>query len=111
MTEILKIAGLTAFGLLLAACSDAPYDPIVDGQKNASYENDLTACRQLSLQQDKTNDGATGGAIVGGLIGGVEADDGDELGGMVAGAVVGGLIGSAEEGAKVEDARDRIVFN
>lgn len=111
MQAVLKNTGILTFGLFMAACSDEPYQPIVDGPTGAQYQSDLAACRQLSLQNEGTNSGATGGAIIGGLIGGAEADDGDELGGAVAGAVIGGLIGGAEEGSEVDEARDRIVFN
>jgi outer membrane lipoprotein SlyB len=89
----------------IAACSQGPYEPIVDGPKNIVYQKDLAECRQLSLQKKKTNDGAIGGAVIGGLIGATEsAED------AIAGAVVGGLIGTAEEGSKVSDEQDAIVF-
>lgn len=111
MKTTFKITGLFALGLSVTACSDAPYTPIVDGQKDALFQSDLAACRQVSLQHEKTNERAIGGAVIGGLIGGAEADNGDELGGVVAGAVIGGLLGSAEEGGEVSAAQDRIVFN
>ncbi len=89
----------------ISACSDAPYEPIIDGPKTALYENDLAECRQLSLQKEKTNGGAIGGAILGGLIGATESG-GDAL----AGAVIGGTVGSLEDGAEANDGRDAIVM-
>lgn len=111
MKNILKTTALISLGLFTAACSDSPYTPIVDGPQGAQFQSDLAACRQVSLQLENTNDGRTGGAIVGGLVGAADADDGDELGGLVAGALIGGAIGSAEESSEIQDARDRIVFN
>lgn len=105
-----KIAGVLICGQIVAACS-GPYTPIVDGAVGPRYQQDLAECRQVSMQKQPTNAGATGGAIVGGLIGGAEADDDDTLEGVVAGAIVGGLIGSAEEKAEVEKAKDKIVFH
>ena len=97
---------LLAASISLAACSNGPYEPIVDGPKTAAYHQDLAECRQLSLQKEKTNDGTIGGAVIGGLIGAGESAEN-----AVAGAVVGGLIGSAEESSEVNDERDTIVFN
>ncbi len=111
MTRKFPIIALPLLGLTLAACSDAPYTPILDGPRNAQFQSDLDACRQVSQQRQSDGTATTGGAIVGGLVGGAEADDGDELGGVVAGAVIGGLLGSAEENAETEEARDEIVFN
>ncbi len=110
MKTFQKTAGFLMCGLVVSACS-GPYTPIVDGAVGPRYQQDLAECRQVSMQKQSTNAGATGGAIVGGLIGGVEADSNDTLEGVIAGAVVGGLIGSAEENAEVDDARDKIVFN
>lgn len=90
----------------VAACSDGPYEPIVDGPKNIIYQNDLAECRQLSQQVQKTNDGAIAGAVIGGLIGVGESHED-----AIAGAVIGGVIGSVEEGSEVSDKRDKIVYN
>lgn len=111
MKTTFKLLSIGALGLTLTACAEGPYSPIVDGPKTARYQSDLAACRQVSLQREKTNSGAIGGAVIGGLLGGAEADSGDALEGAVAGAVIGGLLGSAEETNEVEDARDGIVFN
>lgn len=111
MPNTLKTTALVTLGLFVAACSDDPYAPIVDGPQGAQFQSDLAACRQVSLQLEKTNDSRTGGAIVGGLVGAAEADDGDELGGAVAGALIGGALGSAEESSEVQEARNGIVFN
>jgi len=108
---MMMTAGATALGLLVSACSDGPYTPIVDGPRAANYEADLAACRQVSAQHTTSKAGTTGGAIVGGLVGGAEADSGDEIEGAVAGALVGGLIGSAEDKSEAQSARDSIVFN
>ena len=99
---------LLGLGLSLAACAEAPYEPIVDGQVSRNYHADLNACRQISTQKQSTGNGATAGAVIGGVIGGLEDES---VGGAVVGAAVGGLIGSAEENAEIDDARDRIVFN
>ena len=111
MTRKLPFIVMPVLALTLAACSDEPYAPIVDGPQSVQFQSDLEACRQVSLQRQNDSSARTGGAIVGGLVGGVEADDGDELGGVVAGALVGGLLGSAEASAETDEARDQIVFN
>ena len=108
MSISVKTLAVIGAGLVLSACSNAPYEPIVDGEVSRDYHSDLNACRQVSAQKQTTNAGATGGAVIGGVIGGLEDES---VEGAVVGAAIGGLIGSAEEKAEVQDARDRIVFN
>lgn len=91
----------------LAACSNEPYDPIVDGPRGMQFNADLNDCRQLSHQKQSDNSGAIGGAVIGGLVGGAEED----WEGAAAGALVGGLIGSAEDKSETRNAQDQIVFN
>ncbi len=96
-----------ALVVFVSACAEGPYEPIVDGPRDAKYVSDLSACRQLSQQKQSDNSGAVTGAVLGGLVGGVEED----WEGAVAGAAVGGLIGSAEDKSETLDAQDAIVFN
>lgn len=111
MTTRMTFLALPVLALGLAACSEEPNELIVDGPKNARFQSDLAACKQVSLQREKEKGNTIGGAVIGGVAGGIEADSGDALGGAVAGAVIGGLIGSAEDSAEAEEARDSIVFN
>ena len=89
--NLFKPALLTSL-ILLAACSEEPYSPIVDGRKSANFQQDLGACRTVAQKAQLSNQSTTAGAVVGGLVGAADADDGDELEGAIAGAVVGGLI-------------------
>lgn len=102
---------LTAMVLTTTACTQRVYQPMLDGPVTATYQRDLTECRQLAATKAQSNDGRTGGAIVGGLVGAVDSDDGDEVGGLIAGAVIGGLLGSAEDKSEIKTERDKIVFN
>ena len=102
----LKTTATIGVALLAAACSKAPYEPIVDGPRDAKYASDLAACRQLSEQKQSDNTGTIAGAVIGGLAG---ADE--DVEGAVVGATVGGLIGSASDKADTRDARDVIVYN
>jgi len=111
MKRNLKISFALAGLVGLSACADGPYEPIVDGPQGIKYQQDLAACRQLSLQKQSTNTGRNVGVVIGGLAGAAEADDGDALEGAIAGAVLGGVVGSADENNTIEDARDQIVFN
>lgn len=111
MLETLRLAGLISCGLLVSACTDDPYSPIVDGPTNVRFQQDLGACRQLSQQKTATNNGAIGGAVLGGLVGAADADSGDALESAAAGALIGGMLGSHSEKTDVEVARDKIVFN
>ncbi|WP_371224649.1 glycine zipper family protein [Roseovarius sp. 2305UL8-3] len=106
MYSVAKIAGVSMLGLFAAGCSNTPYEPIVDGPRGATYQNDLAQCRTLSTQKPKTHEGATAGAVIGGLAGAE-----DDVEGVVAGAVIGGLIGSAADKSELTDERDVIVFN
>lgn len=110
MSSILKLVACGGLGLTIAACDDV-YDPIVDGPRGLQFQSDLDACRQLSMQRERTGGGAIGGAILGGLVGAVESDDGDELGGLLVGATLGSAVGAAEEQDEVQSARDDIVKN
>lgn len=112
MKNTVKMIGVGALGLLLSGCGEEVHkELIVDGPRNAAFQSDLAACRQIALQKQKTGSGATSGAVMGGLVGGLSSGDGDEFGGMVTGAIVGGMVGSSEEGAEVEAAREGIVVN
>jgi outer membrane lipoprotein SlyB len=107
----MKISFAIAGLFVVAACSDDPYAPIVDGPRSAAFQKDLASCRQVAQQKKSTNIGRNGGAILGGLAGAAEADSGEALEGAVVGAVLGGVIGSASENGEVDEARDKIVFN
>ncbi|WP_299079831.1 glycine zipper family protein [uncultured Ruegeria sp.] len=109
--KLTNSCGILILGLTVAACSDSADTLIVDGQKKANFQSDLTACQQVSMQREKTNDGAITGAVIGGLVGAAEADSGDALAGLGIGAAVGGLIGTAEDSSEADGARKRIVFN
>ncbi|WP_162947022.1 glycine zipper family protein [Ruegeria sp. EL01] len=109
--KLTNSCSLLMIGLTVAACSENADTLIVDGQKKANFQSDLTACQQVSLQREKSNSGAITGAVVGGLIGAAEAGSGDALAGLGVGAAVGGLVGTVEDSADTEEARGGIVFN
>ncbi|MEL6646327.1 MAG: glycine zipper family protein [Pseudomonadota bacterium] len=108
--NLFKPALLTSL-ILLAACSEEPYSPIVDGRKSANFQQDLGACRTVAQKAQLSNQSTTADAVVGGLVGAADADDGDELEGAIAGAVVGGLLGRASGNEELDERRERIVFN
>ena len=107
--NLFKPALLTSL-ILLAACSEEPYSPIVDGRKSANFQQDLGACRTVAQKAQLSNQSTTAGAVVGGLVGAADADDGDELEGAIAGAVVGRLLGRASGNEELDERRERIVF-
>jgi len=111
MTTLKAITSALIASVSLSACSNEPYQPILDGPATAAYQSDLAACRQVAAQKKKTKEGVTAGAIVGGLIGAADADSGDALAGAIGGAIIGGLIGSTEEQSDVNKKRDAIVYN
>lgn len=98
-----------ACAVFVAGCAEQSEPLIVDGAKSAAFENDLQACKQVSLQKQKSKGGTISGAVVGGIIGGVEG--GNALEGAAVGAVLGGLLGSGEDAAELSDAQKEIVFN
>ena len=84
-------------GLLLVGCSSHP-GPIVDtkGVNMASYDADLTECREYSDQVavgEKAAKGAASGAVVGGAIGAIVGNSSNAARGAGVGAVTGGAKG------------------
>jgi uncharacterized protein YcfJ len=105
----LPIAPL-ALAAVLGACANSGADirPVLDGTPSASFQSDLSACRQLARAQSQLDRGtmatAAVGAGIGGVLGGAD-DEGDALGG----AVVGALAGAAAGASEASDAREAIV--
>lgn len=108
MSSFKKTAILIGLGLALTACAKKPYEPITDGPKSASYNSDLAECRQFSQQKQADGSGGAAGAIGGGITAGVF---GGSTGDVVASIALGGIFGSAEDSAKTQSLRNRIVFN
>lgn len=110
-TPRLQIISLLAASGLVVGCanSSARYEPLIDGERTASYQVDLQSCQSLAATRDFDNGdvrtdallGATFGALVGALEEGTE--------GLVAGAVAGSVIGGAERAWDVRDERKAIV--
>ena len=103
-------------GLILtaAACAKAPVDrPLtLDGPQQIGFQDDLATCRALALGYDdpELNKDIAGSAAVGAVIGGLDADDGDELEGVLVGAAIGGLIGAAEKGEKIDEEQREVLI-
>lgn len=97
---------------LLGACAGmgTDVDPVLDGQPNAQFQSDLSACRSLARNQSQLNHetmaAAAIGAGIGGLLGELDSD-GDALGGAVAGALAGTALGVSE----ASETRETIVLN
>ena len=113
-TTTFLLSGAIVFGM--TACSDTPYQPIVDGRTSPEYERDLVECRNLSLQKQKDdsigNQGAIAGAVAGGLIGLLDGGSvGDVVGGAAIGGAFGKISGDSEAEEKLDAQRDQIVFN
>ncbi len=113
-TTTFLLSGAIVFGM--TACSDTPYEPIVDGRSTPEYQRDLAECRNLSLQRQKDNsvgnEGAIAGAVAGGLIGLLDGGSvGDVVGGAAIGGAFGKLSGDSEAEETLEGQRNQIVFN
>ncbi len=113
-TTTFLLSGAIVFGM--TACSDTPYEPIVDGRLTPEYQRDLAECRNLSLQRQKDdsigNQGAISGAVAGGLIGLLDGGSvGDVVGGAAIGGAFGKLSGDSEAEETLEGQRNQIVFN
>ena len=102
-------------GLAVTACanSGASYRPIVDGPRDAVFEQDLADCQALAEEREYLNgDTRTAmfaGAVIGGLLGWAldNSDAEDVADGALAGAAAGGLGGAAEAHGE----RRQIVMN
>ncbi len=88
--------------LLVAACAQTSYQPVVDFASSrkpaADYDRDLGECQQLAAQRNPGSDAATGGAL--GAVGGgaLGAALGAILGGG-RGAAMGAAVGAVGGGA------------
>lgn len=96
--------------VLLSACADSEYVPVVDGPRAAHFNPDLTACRHVARQARIDQTDIAAGAVVGGLLAGATASDGARLEDAVGGAIIGGLIGAAESASETGARRDAVVL-
>lgn len=81
---------------ILAACagSGADYTPILDGQRTAAFQSDLSACQALARDQRQFDQETAGAVVLGagaGALLGAADDDADAAGGAIAGALAGGV--------------------
>jgi len=102
------IIGFISINLVGCGHSAARYEPINDGAKSLSYNDDLNSCQSLAEQRSYLNDDvksdALAGVVLGGLLGAAD-DDGSPL----AGALVGAVAGAAGKSWEVRDDRKKIV--
>ena len=112
MARLGSVVLFCAIAIGLSACDDQDQKLIVDGPRNAYFESDLAACKDVSLQRAVDNSNIAAGAIVGGLAGAVGADKkSDRAEGGLAGAAIGGLMGAGEAQLEADKAREQIVIN
>lgn len=92
--------------LSLGACATQSYTPIVDGPRDAKFQSDLAACRQLATQtgSGEVIENAAGGAVVGAIIGSLSGNMGD-------GAAAGGGVGAVRGAAQNNERQKRIISN
>ena len=114
-SNMARLGGVVLFCAIttgLSAINDQDQMLIVDGPRGASFESDLAACKDVSLQRAVDNSNIAAGAIVGGLAGAVGADKkSDRAEGGLAGAAIGGLMGAGEAQLEADKAREQIVIN
>lgn len=110
--QLMAITAITT-GLLLTGCGStaAQYQPIVDGPKDAAYQNDLTACSALAEQRDYLNDDVKSEALLGAGIGAVVGALDDGLGGAVAGAAIGSATTAGGRAWDTREERKQIVIS
>jgi len=101
-----------AFAALLTGCGStaSSYQPLVDGQKAGSYDQDLAVCASLAEQRGYLNDDVKSEALLGAGVGalvGVLEDGGS---GALAGAVVGGATGAGSRAWETRDEQKKIVI-
>ncbi|MGJ8626138.1 MAG: hypothetical protein ACSHXB_04180 [Sulfitobacter sp.] len=106
----LTVAAIAA-GLLVSACANEPYEPVLDGGKTAQYQSDLAECRQASLRVTSNRKTARNAAIAGAVIGAATADSGEALEGAIGTSIGAGLFGQQQEKNELQEDRDRAVFN
>lgn len=104
-------ASIIAIALLTGCANTAEnYNPIVDGPKDAQFQHDLEACKQLAEQREyingDTKSEAILGAGIGALAGAIDGNSDDILGGVI----VGGAVGAGEAAWSVRDERKKIVI-
>ena len=107
MSNFFKTCVPLCLGLMLTACSQKPYEPIIDGPVSDTYEQDLAECRKISEQKKTTGANAAASGVSGGLWAGIFGGSTSDI---VASVVVGSAIGAADESAQVKGIRDRLVF-
>lgn len=100
----LLISSLCVLGL--SACATQSYTPVVDGPKDAKYQQDLVECRQLASTADGNEvvEGAVSGAAIGAIIGSLGGNLGD-------GAAAGGGVGAVTGAGKKNQRAKRIISN
>ena len=104
----LSLAALTA--LSLAACAEHPLERelVVDGSRNAQYNDDFMECLHLAQNYDdgSVRTGATVGAVLSGLAGAAEED----VEGAIVGAALGGALGTAEASSELDEERRDVLI-
>ena len=104
----LALAGFMLVALPLSACAGggAAYEPIVDGPKNAKFQQDISECQALAEQRNYNNSDVQTGALAGAAVGAVAGllrrgnSNSDPLIGAAVGGTYGG--GGAALGTRAE---------
>lgn len=102
---------LSALSLSACAGGGAAYQPIVDGPKDAKFQQDTAECQALAEQRSYTNSdvktGAVAGAVVGGVIGLLSR--GNDTSNTLIGTAVGGVYGGGGAALNTRTERKNIV--
>jgi len=102
--------------LALSACATggAAHQPIIDGPKDARYQQDLAQCRTYAEQRSYDNADVRTQALIGAGIGGLlglsnarSADEGD----FFTGAAIGAIFGGGAEALETRGQRREILLN
>lgn len=102
------LVGLSLLAFSLSACAGggAAYEPIVDGPKNAKFQQDIQECQALAEQRSYDNSDVKTGALAGAAVGAVAGllrrgnSNSDPLIGAAVGGAYGG--GGAALGTRAE---------
>jgi len=110
-TKITLATSLVAT-LLLSGCANTAsnYQPIVDGPKNAKYDQDLAACKQLAEKREYLNGDAKSEALLGAALGAL-AGSGGNTGDIIGGALVGSAVGAGSKAWEARGERKNIVIS
>jgi hypothetical protein len=108
-----QLAFATSLSMIIfvSGCANtaSDYTPIVDGPKNAVFDSDLAACKQLAEKREYLNGETKTEALLGaglGALAGASGNGGD----ILAGALIGGTLGAAGKAWDARGERKNIVI-